>query len=176
MEPAGPRWAPRWLCELCYMGIYNNNVHFNIKTVVPRLGFLTRKIRRYRDGLKFITNILLLVVQHSYIKTTADISTHWSLTTHICVNKLDNHWFDNGLLPVRRQDIIWTNAGILVIGPTGTKFNETLIQIHTFSFKKMHLKMSSGQWWWCCLGLIMLTHWSLAAQARVSELGQHWFR
>ena len=29
--------------------------------------------------------------------------------------------------------------------PLGTNFNEILIKIHTFSFKKMHLKMSSGK-------------------------------
>ena len=31
---------------------------------------------------------------------------------------------------------------ILLIGPLGTNFSEILIEIHTFSFKKMHLKMS----------------------------------
>ena len=51
---------------------------------------------------------------------------------------------DNGLSPGRRQAIIWTNDGILLIGPLGTNFSEISIEIHTFSFKKMHLKMSSG--------------------------------
>ena len=32
-----------------------------------------------------------------------------------------------------------TNAGILFIGPLETNFSEILIEIHTFSFKKMHL-------------------------------------
>ena len=50
---------------------------------------------------------------------------------------------DNGVSPVRRQTIIWTNAGILLIGPLGTNFSEILIGIQTFSFKKLHLKMSS---------------------------------
>ena len=50
---------------------------------------------------------------------------------------------DNGLSPDPRQAIIWTNAGILLIGPLGTNFSEIEIKIHTFSFKKMHLKMSS---------------------------------
>ena len=45
----------------------------------------------------------------------------------------------------RRQAIILTNAGILLIGPLGTNFSEILIEIHTFSFKKMHLKTSSGK-------------------------------
>ena len=34
---------------------------------------------------------------------------------------------DNGLSPGRRQAIIWTNAGILLIGPLGTNFIEILI-------------------------------------------------
>ena len=48
----------------------------------------------------------------------------------------------------RRQAIIWTNAGILLIGPgpLGTNFSEILIEILTFSFKEMKLKMSSGKW------------------------------
>ena len=44
---------------------------------------------------------------------------------------------DNGLPPVRRQAIIWTNAGILLIGPLGTNFSEILIGIQTFPFKKI---------------------------------------
>ena len=44
--------------------------------------------------------------------------------THICVNKLTIIGSDNGLLPGRRQAIIWTNSGILLIGPLGTNFGE----------------------------------------------------
>ena len=49
------------------------------------------------------------------------------------------------LSPGRRRAIIWTNAGILLIGPLGTNFSEIFIEIHIFSFKKMHLKMSSAK-------------------------------
>ena len=52
-----------------------------------------------------------------------------------------------------RHTIIWTNAGILLIRTLGTNFNETLSKIRTFSLKKMHLKMSSGNWPPFCLGL-----------------------
>ena len=72
--------------------------------------------------------------------------------THICVSKLTIIGSDHGLLPGRRQAIIWTNDGILLIGPLGTNFNETLSVIHTFSLKKVHLKMSSGKWRPFCLG------------------------
>ena len=49
--------------------------------------------------------------------------------------------------------IIWTSAGILLIEPLGTNFSEILIEIHTFSFKKIHFKMSSGKCPPFCLGL-----------------------
>ena len=82
--------------------------------------------------------------------------THWGWVTHICVNKPTTIGSDNGLSPGRRQAIIWTNAGILLIGPLGTNFCEILIEIYKFSFKKMHLKMSSGKWRPFCLGLNVL--------------------
>ena len=72
--------------------------------------------------------------------------THWGRTTHICVNKLTITVSDNGLSPDRRQAIIWTNAGILLFVPNGTNFSEILIGIQAFSYKKMHLKMSSAKW------------------------------
>ena len=56
----------------------------------------------------------------------------------------------------RRHSIIWTNDEILLIGPLGICFNKMLIEIHTFSFAKMHLKMSSGKWRPFCLGLNVL--------------------
>ena len=46
--------------------------------------------------------------------------THWGRVTHICVGKLSIIGSDNGLSPDRRQAIIWTNAGILLIGTLGT--------------------------------------------------------
>ena len=61
-----------------------------------------------------------------------------------------------GLSPVRRQAIIWTNTGKLLIGPLGTNFREILIGIQTFSFKKLHLK-TSAKWRLFCLGLNELT-------------------
>ena len=48
--------------------------------------------------------------------------------THICISKLIIIGSDNGLSPDRRQAIIWTNAGLLLIGPLGTNFSEILIE------------------------------------------------
>ena len=82
--------------------------------------------------------------------------THWGRVTHICVGNLTIIGSDNGLSPGQRQVFIWTNAGILLIGPLGTNFNEILIEIHTFSFKKMHLKTLSAKWRPFCLDLNVL--------------------
>ena len=83
--------------------------------------------------------------------------THWGRLTHICIGNLTIIGPDNGLSPGRRQAIIWTNAGILLIGPWGTNFSEILIGIHAFSLKKIHLKMSSAKWRSFCLGLNVLS-------------------
>ena len=75
-----------------------------------------------------------------------------------CVGNLTIIGSDNGLSPGRRQAIIRTNAGILLIVPLETNFSEILIGIQSFSFKKMHLKMSSAKWRPFRLGLNELTN------------------
>ena len=84
--------------------------------------------------------------------------THWGRLTHICVSNLAIIGSDNGLSSGRRQAIILTKAGILLIGPLGTNYSDILIEIHTFSFKKIHLKMSSGKWRPFCRGLNVLRY------------------
>ena len=84
--------------------------------------------------------------------------THWGRVTHICVSKLTIIGSENGLSPVRRQAIIWTNAGILLIELLGTNFSEILIGIQSFSFKTLHLKMSFAKCRLFCLGLNVLRY------------------
>ena len=78
--------------------------------------------------------------------------THWGRVMHIWVSKLTLLSSHKGLLPRRRQAIICTNAGILLIWNLGTKFNEISSEIYTFSFKKM----LSGKWRPFCLSLNVL--------------------
>ena len=77
--------------------------------------------------------------------------------THICISRLTITGSDNGLSPGRRQAIIWTNAGKLLIGPLGTNYSEFLVEIVTFSCKKMSLNVSSAKWPPFCLGLNVLS-------------------
>ena len=58
------------------------------------------------------------------------------------------------MLPGRSQAIIWTNDGVVLIGPLGTNYNEISIEIYIFAFKKMHVKMSYAKSF--CLGLNVL--------------------
>ena len=62
---------------------------------------------------------------------------------HICVSKQTTIGSGNGLSPGRRQAIIWTNVGILLIRTIEINFSEILRKIHIFSSKKMHLKIWS---------------------------------
>ena len=72
--------------------------------------------------------------------------THWGRVTHICFIKPNIIGSNNDLSPGRRQANIWTNVGILLIGHLETNLCEIAIEIYTFSFRKKHLKMSSGKW------------------------------
>ena len=105
------------------------------------------------DWLPFClgVNVLLKNFQGHYIKwhrchQLGALLSHWGRVTHMCVSEIIIIGSDDDLSPDRRQAIIWTNAGILLIGPLGTNFSEILIEIQTFSFKKSHLKMSSAKW------------------------------
>ena len=60
------------------------------------------------------------------------VLTHWGRVTHKSVGKVTNLGSDNGLSPERRQPIIWTNAGLLLMGLLGTNFIKILIEIQTF--------------------------------------------
>ena len=123
-------------------------VHSNVK------GCSRRRFSKFLAQITSITVHKIRLVGHSHC--TGYTLTHWGRVTHICVGKLTIVGSDNGLSPERRQAIIWTNAGILLIGPLGTNFSEILIEIQTFSLKKIRLKMSSAK---CCsfrLGLNVL--------------------
>ena len=116
----------------------------------------------------FTVNIkLLLVIEilHTSCKIAVnwmrqdatDPLTHWGQVTHICGSRLTITGSDIGLSPGRRQAIIWTNAGILLIGTLEINFSEILIEIHPLSLKKMRLNVSSAKWRPFCLGLDVLT-------------------
>ena len=82
-------------------------------------------------------------------------STHWGrmMHIHVCVSKLSIISSDDGLSPSRRQAIIWTNAGLLLIGPKlQWNLNQiSYIFIQENAFENVVWKMPS-----ICLGLNVL--------------------
>ena len=82
-------------------------------------------------------------LQHdnALLDTTNEL-TLWGRVTDLCVSKITIIAPDNVLSPGRHQVVIWTNAGILSIGPLGTNLSEILMELRIFSFKNMHLKMA----------------------------------
>ena len=142
-------------------------MHFNewkslhsILIPIP-LNFVCLSLSPAERKLAFHIQIYIRILSVSHLMGLAPFQapshylTHWGRVTHICVSKLTIIGSDNGLSAGRRQAIIWTNAGILLIGPLGRNVSEILIAIYTFSLKKMHLKMS-GKWQPFCLGLNVL--------------------
>ena len=111
-----------------------------------RSQFLLTEIRKkynlvfYTDVRKVRLDAVSWLHNNSSVIIATLCLTHWGRVTHICVDIENIICSDNGLSPCRRQAIIWTNAGILLIRSLGTNFNEISIGIHTFSFKKINFK------------------------------------
>ena len=107
--------------------------------------------------LKFVYKIghfLGLNVLTSFIE--AKWLTHWGRVTQIWVSKLAIIGSDNGLSPGRRQAIIWTNAGILLIGTLGTNLSEIFIEnsyifIKENPFENVVWKMAAILSWLQCV-------------------------
>ena len=82
------------------------------------------------------------ILPHMFIHHMKCPLTHLPLCRiYASVNRV-SIGLDNGLSPIRRQAINWTNAGLLSIEALGTNLTEIWIEIVTFSFKKMRFKMS----------------------------------
>ena len=69
-------------------------------------------------------------------RTCSKVLTHWGRVTHTCIGKITIIDSDNGLSPGCGQAIIWTNGGILLIGPLGTTSVKFLLQTKQFHSRK----------------------------------------
>ena len=93
----------------------------------------------------FIDGLMWMMLHHKSLISLKPSDVCFSKVTIIGSDK----GFRCQMSPSRRQAIIWTNPGILLIGSLGKNFSEILIniiKIHILSFKKLQLKMSSGNW------------------------------
>ena len=88
-----------------------------------------------------VADALVTSTRNNPDTATGELS-HWVMHQ----KKSTNIGSDNGLSPVRRQAIIWTNPIILSIRPQGTYFDEFSFKIQKFPSKKTHLRISSAKW------------------------------
>ena len=135
------------------------------------------------SGVTLIIAVMFLFPQQTFLIVTYGRNlTHWGRVTHICVGNLTIIGSHIGLSPGRRQTIIWTNDGIVLIGPLGTNYSEISIKILTYSFTKIRSKVSSGKRRPSCLGLnvlriaFVLWWWNIASlyDARHPTDRRHW--
>ena len=156
-----------WLADARSHGVNSHNIGWVFRN------FLVSESERWTDTKWYVYTCifvsvcfnLVVTVCDSYIGMCHQALTHWGRVTHIYVGKLIIIGSDNGLSPDRRQAIIWTNAGLLSIGPLRTYFSENLIKVQQFSLKRMHVKMSSAKWRPSCLGLNVLRNKSYSFNA-----------
>ena len=155
------RFMPEYFMQWYIVLLFAHNQKFSCEVGINDTLFSSQYI--FNNMPVAANNVLMythwLVLTHWPLGDRAVILTHWGWVTHICVSKIIIIGSDNGLSPGRRQAIIWANPGILLIGPLGINFSEILIEINTFSFNKMHLKMSSPKWRLFHLGLNVLNEW-----------------
>ena len=143
-------WRHHEMCTVCTHCIsYSDNSVLPERHVVPLLMEMRTAVRENYNNYSIMlcltywhlgdeAIILKVWFSNSFYRTVASAIaakfllawchrttlTHWGRMTHMCVSKLTIIGWDNGLSPGRRQAIIWTNAGILLVETLGTKFSE----------------------------------------------------
>ena len=137
----------------CWAFIWTNAALFSIWSLESNFNEILIKIPKF---LFKKIHFKMLSVKLLPFCPGGDDLTQWGRVTHICVSKSTIFGSDNGLSLGRYQAIILTNAGLLSIGTLGTNFSEILSEIHTFLFRKRHLKMPSGNGGPFCLSLSVL--------------------
>ena len=82
--------------------------------------------------------------------------THWDWGIHLCISKLTTIGSYNGLVRAKPYlNQCWNIVNWTLRNKLQWIF---YIEIHTFSFKKIHLKISSRKWHPFCFSLNVLTH------------------
>ena len=102
-----------------------------------------------------------MLIKNENDNTCFDCHWNWSFFSFIHANRFLNftsaaHMRQKTNHHCQRQAITWANATMLSIRTLRTNYSEILSKIHTFSFKKMHLKVPSAKWRQFYLGLNVL--------------------
>ena len=158
ISPGIPEWLNKWIKRdlmalaklLLSLGVFNEN-HLQVCRVIITLYAIINVLK---------LNYCLMALAYMLI--------YCGQVGHICISNLTIIGSDNGLLLGLCQAIIWINGGILF---------EIPIEVHTFSFKKMHLNRSSAKCQPFCLGLnVLMFHGKyLISKFNITWVALWWF-
>ena len=134
-------WCIAW-CQTLTWGLGSlhsqiEQVRLKCKNIFIGRHFVTSSnVHLYRVGHKPLLKVMITQFINVYKHLSAK-----KILTHLSHIYASWNWVSigsgNGLSPVRRQAINWTNGCLLPIGHLETNFIEILIKIQNFSFMKM---------------------------------------
>ena len=129
-------WLAKWLIVLGFMDLRWPRVYWR-----SNIGLVT-------DWYYFVAVLFrkIILVFWPQLSLVANKVISSPLVPHICVSESGQHWFRWWLVAYSGPSHC-SNALLLSIVPLETTCSEIWIKIPNFSFKKMHLKMSSVKWW-----------------------------
>ena len=93
-----------------------------------------------------------------FVRSFWALSSHRGRVTHMCIGNITRITSDNVLPPGRQPSHYLNQCWNVVNWTLRNELKWILIEIQTFSFKIMHMKMSSAKWRPFYLGLNALTH------------------
>ena len=110
-----------------------------------------------------------------WVKTILHVVTLLGRVTHTCLSDLNIIGSDNVLSPGRHRDIVWTNAGILLIRPLFSlknAFEKVACKLAFISYRSQCVKKTlygniDGNWTWLILCLQMSSHLTVPGHQQV---------
>ena len=123
-----------------YLCIYDKNLHNEFCKIsrFTQLDSVMSNQKDFENKTQQQLQVMIFISNHT-------VRTKWALPwtrTHICVSKLRTIGSDNGLSPDRRQSIIWTRAGVLVLG-TRTRSTRVLNFWYSYCTRTRELQSNS---------------------------------
>ena len=134
-----------------------NNDLFTVYTVCAR--FCTASV--HHDMLMKMVHVSRVLTYFAGLRTSSRRANKYCLENqnakikiHSFKMYMTNICIDRKNICFMSQSVIWTNVGILLVGPLRTNSSKIVNEIHMFSFKKIRLKMSFGKCRPFCLNVL----------------------
>ena len=137
------RWQIKSVCCLEYIGLSIHRGEIaHIRVIKPDNGVWLDRCQTNIRMMSCWSNFSRIQIK-KYSRKLLELIMACHRTGNNTLVTYDNIGSDNCLQPVRRKAINWTNVDLISIGLSTINFNEIVIKIRKFSFKKLHFIMSA---------------------------------